>query len=134
MERLNVRLTVLTKALDRLKEALDLLKVTDSDKQIYSHIRDSVIQRFEFSVDIFWKCLKDYLDIKHKISLTSPRSVLKECFAQRIIDEEELRIFEDMIDDRNDTSHRYDENMSEDIAENAYEYHSLMMVVKKRLQ
>lgn len=133
MERLNVRLTVLTKALDRLKEALDLLKITDSDKQIYSHIRDSVIQRFEFSVDIFWKCLKDHLDAKHKINLASPRSVMKECFAQRIIDEEELRIFEDMIDDRNDTSHRYDENMSEDIAENAYEYHSLMILVKKRL-
>lgn len=115
MERLNVRLTVLTKALDRLKEALDLLKITDSDKQIYSHIRDSVIQRFEFSVDIFWKCLKDHLDAKHKINLASPRFVMKECFAQ------------------NDTSHRYDENMSEDIAENAYEYHSLMILVKKRL-
>ena len=134
MERLNVRMTVLANALDRFKEALNLLKLIDENEKIYTHIRDSVIQRFEFSVDIFWKCLKDYLEIKHKINLASPRSVMKECFAQRIIDEEELRVFEDMIDDRNDTSHRYDENMSQDIAENAYEYYRLIMVVKTRLQ
>ncbi len=134
MERLNVRLNVLSKALNRLQEALDLFKTIDENEKIYSHIRDSVIQRFEFSVDIFWKCLKDYLGIKHKINIASPRSVMKECFSQRIIDEEELRIFEDMIDDRNDTSHVYNEIMSQDIAENAYEYYRLMIVVKMRLQ
>jgi len=134
VERLNLRLSVLSKALDRFKDALDLFKTIDESEKIYSHIRDSVIQRFEFSVDIFWKCLKDYLGLKHKINLASPRSVMKECFAQRIIDEEELKIFEDMIDDRNDTSHVYNEIMSQDIAENAYEYYRLIMIVKARLQ
>lgn len=55
MEKLILRRSVLEKALKTLEKSLEKLdqkKFTD-----YEELRDSIIQRFEYSVDTFWKYL-----------------------------------------------------------------------------
>jgi nucleotidyltransferase substrate binding protein (TIGR01987 family) len=74
--------------------------------------REGTIQRFEFAVDLAWKTLKDFLEFEgHVISPSTPRNVIKEAFAARILTDGQVWI--DMLDHRNLLSHTYDETTFE---------------------
>ncbi len=92
------------KALNRLKEAVEHAK-DELDK-------DGVIQRFEFTVEMLWKTLKTILEYQG-IDCYSPRNCIKEAFKANIISDDE--IFLDMLEDRNLSSHVYDQKTSEEI-------------------
>lgn len=78
-------------------------------------IRDATIQRFEFTYEVVWKALKAYLEHQgHEIS--GPRPALKKAFAEGLIGSaDEADIWFQMIEDRNLTSHAYDEALAADI-------------------
>lgn len=66
-----------------------------------------VIQRFEYSYELAWKTMKDYLeDNGVVISPVTPRNVIKEAFAAGLI--KEGQIWVDMMLHRNLLSHTYD--------------------------
>ena len=68
--------------------------------------KEGVIQRFEYSFELAWKCLKDFLeDGGFVIAIATPRSVLKEAFAAGILADGKVWI--DMLDHRNLMSHTY---------------------------
>lgn len=67
---------------------------------------DLVVKRFEFTYEMSWKALKRYLDFLG-IEAINPRSVFKEAYAQSIISDENIWL--DMIEQRNLSSHIYDE-------------------------
>lgn len=115
MATLEIRIEQLHTALGRLNESIEKYNSPDVAKEDKSFYCDSIIKRFNFCVDLFWKCLKDYKAITHKIMVTSPRTTMQESFNQNIITDEELVLFSNMVDDRNNTSHRYDETMASDI-------------------
>lgn len=79
-------------------------------------LRDSIIQRFEFCAELSWKLMKKYLDENLMIVEYSPRSVVKEAYKQRLIDDGEVWL--DILEDRNLTSHTYDENTANRIRDN----------------
>ncbi len=98
---------------NRLKKALDALgvmvkKPMDVDR---SNI-DATIQRFEFSVELFWKALK-YLLAEKGTEVRYPRDVLQEAYAGKLIDQESRWLA--MLKDRNLTSHTYNEELADDI-------------------
>ncbi len=69
--------------------------------------REGTIQRFEFVLELGWKTLKDYLEFEGRIiTPLTPRNVLKEAFAARILGDGQVWI--DMLDHRNLLSHTYD--------------------------
>lgn len=74
--------------------------------------KDGVIQRFEFTSELFWKTLKIFLAYKG-IETRTPRDSLKEAFRINLIEDEKL--FLNMLEDRNKTSHIYDESTADDI-------------------
>jgi nucleotidyltransferase substrate binding protein (TIGR01987 family) len=88
-----------------------------------------LIQRFEFCFDLFWKSLKDHLEKSYGISVASPRAVFREVFGQGLLHENEYKLLEEMIGDRNDASHRYDQAMAESIAKNISSYCEVMVSV-----
>lgn len=96
----------LEKAFHKLKEGVEVAK-TEIEK-------DGAIQRFEFTFELFWKTLKIYLEFLG-VEAKSPRACIKEAFKMGIIDDDE--IFLDMLEDRNLTSHIYDESTAEKIFE-----------------
>ena len=100
MEKVEVLLYVekLKRAFLRLKEAVERAR-DDLD-------RDGVIQRFEFSVELFWKTLKKILEY-NKVECYSPRDCVKKAFRYGIIDDDEIIL--DMLEDRNRSSHIYNE-------------------------
>ncbi|WP_457625413.1 HI0074 family nucleotidyltransferase substrate-binding subunit [Persephonella sp.] len=91
-----LRIQKFEKALDKLKEAVNQVK-DQLDK-------DGTIQRFEFTIELLWKTLKSILEYKG-IECFSPRDCVKQAFKANL------------IEDRNRSSHIYDEKMSEEIFE-----------------
>jgi nucleotidyltransferase substrate binding protein (TIGR01987 family) len=69
--------------------------------------KEGVVQRFEFTLELAWKTLKDYLDhVGTVIQPVTPRAVIKAAFAAQIIEDGQVWI--DMLDHRNLLSHTYD--------------------------
>ena len=79
----------------------------------YLFFRDSAIQRFEFTVEIFWKLLKNIVKDNEGIICNSPKSCIREFFASGYIKENNAKLLMEMIDDRNMTSHTYHEEVAE---------------------
>lgn len=70
--------------------------------------QEGVIQRFEYTYELAWKTLKDYLEYNgnlNNIDITA-RNVFKEAYSAGIIKEQD--IFIDMMLSRNLLSHTYD--------------------------
>jgi len=78
-----------------------------------SFMRDSAIQRFEFCVDLVWKSLQQMLQSEHGLRPNSPKETIRMAYENKLISEPESWL--SMIDDRNLTSHTYDENLAEEI-------------------
>lgn len=103
MERIRELYIDFEKALTRLKQALD------EDLSKGSIIVDGTIQRFEFTFELAWKLAKAIL--RHNgVEVDAPRIVIKEAFKVKLIKEGESWI--DMLEDRNKTSHIYDEKQA----------------------
>jgi nucleotidyltransferase substrate binding protein (TIGR01987 family) len=98
-------------AFKKLAHALNALevmvsKVPDADRGVI----DASIQRFEFTIELFWKLLKVILQEKG-LEVQFPKDILKEAFQGRLIDDETLWL--SMLNDRNLTSHTYDEKLAD---------------------
>ncbi|MBE5805108.1 MAG: nucleotidyltransferase [Clostridiales bacterium] len=108
MKRFEERKQDFYNALVRLQEALQEEK-TDV-------VIDGVLHRFEFTFEISWKTIKDYLEylgVTEKIG--SPREIIQLGFKQGIISDGEAWI--QMMLSRNALSHLYDEKTSREIYE-----------------
>ena len=69
--------------------------------------KEGTIQRFEVCMELAWKCIKDYLESqKVKLDEVTPRAVLKEAIAAKVISEGDSWM--DALDARNKMSHTYD--------------------------
>lgn len=104
-------------ALDRLEEALDMTP----DK--HGIVFDATIQRFEFTFELFWKTLKRFL-LKEGIEVKTPRETLQMAYQLKWIHHEKKWL--NMLNDRNETSHIYDEAMAKRIYKNIKTYLPLL--------
>lgn len=87
-----------------------------SNDQGDSLYRDGLIQRFEFTVELAWKSLKEYLEDQGSVlAVAAPRAVLKDAYAAGVIMDAE--IWDEIIRSRNVTSHVYDEQTAIEVAE-----------------
>lgn len=99
MERLEKKYEHLSRAIASFEQALFQYKKwqTELDQQkieslgidydgVVLNLRDSTIQRFEYSIDLFWKYLKTYLDEKLNIvpDVLSPNSIIRHAGRARI--------------------------------------------------
>ena len=75
--------------------------------------KEGAIQRFEYTLELAWKTLKDFLEESGLvISPVTPRQVLKEAFAAKIVSDGQVWI--DMVNTRNLLSHTYDSSVFEE--------------------
>jgi len=75
--------------------------------------RDGLIQRFEFTFELAWKTLKAIFEDEGLYGLNSPKTVLREAFSAGLIEDEELWLV--MLNDRNSTTHIYNEKIATEI-------------------
>src|SRR6056297_355817 len=98
------------KALKKLLEGIS--EVGDDPPDI---VKEGIIQRFEFTHELAWKVMKDYLIYEGIQNITGSRSATREAFNKGLIDQGQLWM--DMIESRNTTVHTY----REDILEKEYQ-------------
>ena len=122
----------------KLMRALDsaLFRLEDVLKQpANEYMRDSALQRFEFTFELFWKNLKGVSDFSGN-PVFSPRDALRSAFQLGLIadDPEWFK----MLEDRNLTSHAYQEAIAQLIYSHLPKYLRMMQEVfaelKKRLE
>lgn len=112
------------RAVERLGEALDAVASDD-------FAADAAIQRFEFTFELAWKCLKRALAAEG-IERETPRSVLRESFRVGWIEDEASWMA--MIADRNLTSHVYSESRAREVLERVAEYRQTLKALDLRLE
>ena len=100
------------KATARLAEALSDMALAPTS----TVIRDGVIQRFEFTFDLAWKSLREYMadNGADMSNVVFSKQTFKTAYATHLIDDEQLWL--DMLDARNITSHVYDDAQADRIA------------------
>ena len=107
MEKLEIRTSDAIRALKTLEDIL---------KEPFSVIvRDAAIQRFEYTFESVWKCLREHLLEEEGLRCNSPKSCFRELLAQGYLGEDEVVELLEMVDSRNATSHTYREETSDAI-------------------
>lgn len=100
----------LVKAYNKLKEVSELY---DGSNEI---IRDSLIQRFEFTYELTHKTLREFMKyLGVTLDNSFPRTIFKKAYVNNLISSEEIWI--NLLEDRNCTSHIYNENLASEVAE-----------------
>jgi len=111
------------KSLKRLEEILKKEKTVEN--------RDAAIKRFEFTVELAWKCIQRFLR-EQGILCRSPRECLEEAFKFGLIRDNAvwLRAFED----RNAIVHTYDEKLADEIYDHFKDYEKLFKELANALK
>jgi len=125
LEKLKKKIQDAKKAILSLEEIL-----TEKYSKI---VRDATIQRFEYTFEVAWKLLKEYLYHKEGIVCNSPKSCFREAFSVGLLNEEETLLFIQMTDDRNLTSHTYDEEIAENLYKKIKNYYALLKSLIERI-
>ena len=92
---------------ENFEKAFLLLKSPFEGEGEFSDLeKEGIIQRFEYTFELAWKTLKDYLEFSGIIiEEATPRKVIKQAFKADIIKDGQLWI--DMLTERNKLSHTY---------------------------
>jgi nucleotidyltransferase substrate binding protein (TIGR01987 family) len=112
------------KALKRLNEAVELSKQRD----LSLLEKQGLIQAFEFTHELAWKLLKDYLEYQGYQDIKGSRDAIRKAFEVGLI--EDGKLWMNSIEARNFTSHAYDESIIEEsfkLILQEYIYISLMI-------
>ncbi len=102
MNKLQEKHGKLLQAIRRLEDG-----IADYDRLGLDSIRDGVIQRFEFCTELAWKTAREYLLDQGYTDVSSPKSVMKQAYADGLIQDEAGWLA--LLTARNQTSHIYDE-------------------------
>ena len=94
-------------AFSELKEGVDLAH----GRTLSKLEKQGLIQGFEYTHELAWNLLKDYLEYQGHVGLIGSRDTTREAFKRGLIDEGETWM--EMIKSRNLTSHAYDRDTAE---------------------
>lgn len=127
-EKLKNRYDIASQTLSTLKNVLDKFESNTISKEYIMEIQDSVIRRFKYSIDTFWKFLKIYLQDHLKITLesTSPRTIIKKALTANLLSEQDSHILIDCIASYNKIPHAYNESLAQEVVNNIPEYYKIM--------
>lgn len=83
-----------------------LCEALEQDRALTQLEKEGVIQRFEYTVELAWKTLKDYLESENVVlEQITPRSVIRRAFEAGVIKRGEA--WQNALDARNRMSHTY---------------------------
>lgn len=107
MIKLKDKLIVYEKALSRLHQ------IIKRDPLLDDIVVDAGIQRFEFTYELGWRLLKSILEYNGILEETSPRPTIKAAFREGLIVDGMSWL--NMLEDRSQVAHTYDEQTAQDI-------------------
>ena len=119
MDRLKQRMESAKRALKTLQELLESETLTIVE-------RDAAIQRFEYTFEALWKAGKAFLREIEGLEIGSPKGVIRGFLQIGLFTEEQTALALSMADDRNLTSHTYNEGLADQICGELDNYAELM--------
>jgi len=137
MERLTLKITIFYKALKTLEVSFAVLEKAkkNPDTTFILSAQDSVIKRFEYCYDFFWKIIKLYLEKAYNlVDVNSPKSVFRACVKHKLCSEKEGEQLLEMVNSRNLTTHTYDINEVERILPHIPNHFTLMKTIINRVE
>lgn len=111
--------TKLRQSLNNLEAALQRLKEALQEPEENSLVIDGTIQRFEFVIELYWKTLKRMLAFEG-IQTGTPRDSLQQAYQAGWLADETTWL--QMLKDRNQTSHIYNEALARQIYQRIKQY------------
>lgn len=102
---------------ENFKKALAQLSYADElgrQRPLSSLENQGLIKGFEFTYELAWNTLKDFLTFQGITSMIGSRDTLREAFKRQLITDSEGWMM--MITDRNRSSHTYNQKTADDIA------------------
>jgi len=108
--RWHQRLQSFRKAFGQLSRAATIA----AERELSDLEQQGLIQAFEFTHELAWNILKDFLESRGTTDLYGSRDATREAFAKGLIEDGETWMA--MIQSRNQTSHTYNEDTADEIA------------------
>ncbi len=124
---LKLKIGQFKKSLDRLNEVL-------SEKDKSDILRDSTIKRFEFCFELCWKVSKVYLRDVLGQDFFSPKEVFRGLLKNQLLNEKDVELLLQMTDDRNLTTHTYNEKFIKALYRKLPKYYKTMLKVLNVLE
>ena len=114
------------------KKALDQLLYFFEHENLNIMEKQGLIKAFEYTYELAWKTIKDFLEFQGKEEIIGSRDAFREAFKDGIVDNGESWM--QMIEVRNRTSHTFDLQITEEITEIIKkEYCSQFVALEKKL-
>lgn len=101
------------KALAKLSQAVAIIAGQQDWKEGMDDLmKEGLIQRFEYTHELAWKVMKDYAEYQGYTEVRGSRDAFRQALQMGIIADAGWM---DSIEDRNLTSHNYDEEVAEEV-------------------
>ena len=102
------RLSNYNKALAQLEKFVQKGELLDMEEQ-------GLIKAFEYTYELAWNTLKDYLEYQGILNMAGSRDVIREAYKANLIENGQQWML--MLGSRNLTSHSYNEDTADEIAD-----------------
>ncbi len=114
------------KALSQLQKFIQKGELTELEEQ-------GLIKAFEYTYELSWNVLKDYMVYQGSQLITGSRDAIREAFSAGIIEEGE--VWMDMFKSRNKTVHTYNEETATEIVNAVFNvYNKLFLDLEKKME
>jgi nucleotidyltransferase substrate binding protein (TIGR01987 family) len=114
------------KALAQLTKFIEKDELSDLEEQ-------GLIKAFEYTYELAWNTLKDYLEYQGASNMSGSRDVTREAFKANLITDGEAWM--QMLQSRNLTSHSYNEDTADEISQAVIEsYYDLFLTLEAKLE
>ncbi len=77
--------------------------------------RDASVQRFGYTFEATWKAARLFLLAREGVAASSPKAIVRACHSAGLLGDEATDTALVMVDDRNLTSHTYQEELAVEI-------------------
>lgn len=120
------------KALKKLGQAVDIVsEKMDWGQEVDDLLQEGLIQRFEYTHELAWKVMKDYAEYQGYTDIKGSRDAFRKGLEMGIIDSVKWM---ESIEDRNQTSHNYDDETANEIFEAVVnEYYPLFVKFEQEM-
>lgn len=101
------------KALEKLSEAVEIFEdECDWQEAIDELLKEGLIQRFEYTHELAWKVMKDYEEYQGYANIRGSRDAIRLALQIGLIED---KAWLSTIEDRNLTSHNYDDEIADEV-------------------
>jgi nucleotidyltransferase substrate binding protein (TIGR01987 family) len=124
--RWHQRLINYRKAFNQLEKAVKMPSFSEIE-------REGLIQRFEYTYELAWNLLKDYLEEKGNTDIQGSKDAIRMAFGFGLIENGEMWM--EMVKSRRLSSHTYNENTANEIARSVVnDYYPLFLELMRRME